>query len=188
MIQYLLLVEIYIKKNWAVTKMDRLRNKRNSGLTLIEVMISMVVIMIIVIGAISYMSACMWNARKADVRITATRVGQLLLETWKLTGRYYLDEFGNQAWSWNVIDFDPTDPDFNFSLPYNFGPPSVPFNEEPIGIELGKYETAIDGKAYFVTLSYRDDNPYMLTARVAWSRATGTENLQWVDVTSYSIY
>jgi type II secretory pathway pseudopilin PulG len=168
--------------------MERVRKNRNSGLTLIEVMISMLVIMIVVIGAVSYMYACIWNAKRADVRITATRVGQLLVETWKLTGHYYLDELGNQAWAWSVTDFDPTDADFNFSLPYTFGPPSVSFNDEPIGIELGKYETSIDGKTYFVTLAYKDDDPYMLTARVAWSRATGAQNLQWVDVTSYAIY
>ena len=62
------------------------------------------------------------------------------------------------------------------------------FDEVPIGNELGKYETAIDGKVYLVALSYGDDNPYTLTARVAWSRATGGENLQWVDVTSYAIH
>jgi type II secretory pathway pseudopilin PulG len=168
--------------------MEGVRKNRNSGLTLIEVMIAMLVIMIIVIGAISYMSACMWNAKRADVRITATRVGQLLVETWKLTGHYSLDQFGHQVWSWSVTDFDPTDTDFNLSLPYNFSTSSVTFNEEPIGVELGDYEAEIDEKTYFVTLSYRDDNPYMLNARVAWSRATGTENLQWVDVTSYAIY
>jgi len=151
-------------------------------------MISMLIIMIIVIGAISYMYACIWNARRADVRITATRIGQLLVETWKLTGHYYLDEFGNQVWVWSVTDFDPTDADFNFSLPYNFSVSSVTFDEEPIGDELGDYEAEIDDNIYFVTLSYRDDDPYMLTARVAWSRATGAENLQWVDVTSYAIY
>ena len=86
---------------------------------------------------------------------------------------------------------DPTNADFNLSLPYNFGVSSVTFDPEPIGSELGDYEAQIDGKIYFVTLSYKapeNDNPYMLTARVAWSRATGTENLQWVDVTSYGIY
>jgi type II secretory pathway pseudopilin PulG len=164
--------------------MERVWKNRNTGLTLIEVMVSMLVIMIIVIGAVSYMYASMWNARRAEVRITATRIGQLLLETWKLSGSY--DGTGN--WSWNVTDFNPTDPDFNLSLPYNFSTSSVAFDEEPVGVELGDYEAEVDDKIYFVTLSYRDDNPYMLNARVAWSMATGTENLQWVDVTSYAIY
>lgn len=172
--------------------MERVWKNRNSGLTLIEVMISMLVIMIIVIGALSYMYACVWNARRADVRITATRVGQLLLETWKLTGHYYTDEFGDLKWAWNVIDFDPTDTNFNLSLPYNFSGSSVTFNQEPIGDELGDYTATIDGEIYFVTLSYRDDNPYMLNARVAWSGGTGSGNIsgnnQWVDVTSYAIY
>ena len=66
--------------------MERVPKNRNSGLTLIEVMIAMVIIMIIGIGVASYMYACAWNAKRADVRITAKRVGQLLLETWKITG------------------------------------------------------------------------------------------------------
>jgi type II secretory pathway pseudopilin PulG len=166
--------------------MERVHKNRNTGLTLIEVMVSMLVILIIVIGAVSYMYASMWNARRAEVRITATRIGQLLLETWKITGHYYDD---NQKWAWYVTDFNPTDPEFNLYLPYNFSNSSVAFDEEPVGIELGDYQAEVDDKIYFVTLSYRGDiNPNMLSARVAWSMATGTENLQWVDVTSYAIY
>ena len=164
--------------------MERVCKNRNNGYTFVEVIISLVMIMIIGIGVASYMYACAWNARAADIRITSTRVGQLLLETWKLTGHYYLDEFGNQKWSWNVTDFNPTD--FNSSLPYNFGVSVV--DPGGSGTPLGRYEAVIDGKTYFVNLLYRNADPYMLTARVAWSRATGSDNLQWVDVTSYAIY
>ena len=42
------------------------------GLTLIEVMISVLIALVIVIGVIGYMYACAYNARAADVRATAT--------------------------------------------------------------------------------------------------------------------
>jgi prepilin-type N-terminal cleavage/methylation domain-containing protein len=171
--------------------MKRVKKYHKQGFTFIEVLISMIIILLIVIGVMSYMYACAWNARVADVRITATRVGQLLLETWKLTGHTYIED-GKEKWAWNVIDFDPTDAYFNSSLSYSFGESDVTFTEEPIGTELGDYQTKIDGKTYFVTLSYQDDNPYMLSARVAWSGHIGpgdtADNLQWVDVTSYAIY
>ena len=167
--------------------------RRNNALTLIEVMIALLIAIIIVIGVLSYMYACAMNARTADVRITATRVGQLLLETWKLTGHYIYDESGNiTGWSWNVTDFDPTDTVFNDNLPYNFVISSLTFDEEPIGDELGDYEVVIDDKTYFLTLSYKDDNPYMLTVRVVWSRNSSSGSIssddKWIDVTSYAIF
>ena len=167
--------------------------RRNNALTLIEVMIALLIAIIIVIGVLSYMYACAMNARTADVRITATRVGQLLLETWKLTGHYIYDESGNiTGWSWNATDFDPTDTVFNDNLPYNFVISSLTFDEEPIGDELGDYEVVIDDKTYFITLSYKDDNPYMLTVRVVWSRNSSSGSIssddKWIDVTSYAIF
>lgn len=166
--------------------MERVRKNRNSGFTLIEVMISLVVIMIIGIGVASYMYACVWNAKRADVRITATRVGQLLLETWKITGSY--DVSGN--WSWNVDDFDPTDPFFNLTLPDNFEPITVDLGG--VGNDLGDYGIQIDGVVYFATLLFDNNQPAMLNARVAWNKnyssATLESDFMYVDVTSYAIY
>jgi Tfp pilus assembly protein PilV len=171
--------------------MERLRENRNSGLTLIEVMIAMLIIMIIVIGAISYMYACMWNAKRADVRITAARIGQLLLETWKITGHYDTDGSGNQIWSWNVTDFDPTDPAFNLTLPGSFSNAND-FDLSGIGTELDDYTIIIDGVGYFVTLLFDDNQPRMLSARVGWNLSYSSTNLgsdyMYVDVTSYAIY
>ena len=148
--------------------------RRNNALTLIEVMIALLIAIIIVIGVLSYMYACAMNARTADVRITATRVGQLLLETWKFTGHYIYDESGD-------------------NLPYNFVISSLTFDEEPIGDELGDYEVVIDDKTYFITLSYKDANPYMLTARVViWRKNPLSGSIssddKWIDVTSYAIF
>lgn len=167
--------------------MERVRKHRNRGFTLIEVMVSILVIMIIVIGAISYMYACMWNAKRADVRITATRVGQMLLDSWKINGPV-VDGI------WDVEAFDPTDDDFDSILPDNIGTTSAGI--DGIGNELRgtRYEITIDGAHYFITLSYRQDFPnfYLLNACVAWSRNFGSVTLesepQRIWLTSYSIY
>jgi type II secretory pathway pseudopilin PulG len=167
--------------------MERLLNKRNSGMTLIEVMISIVVIMIIVIGASSYMYACMWNAKRADVRITATRLGQTLLDLWKTNGPVVNG-------IWDVEAFDPTDPEFNLILPDNIG--TTAEGVGGVGQELRgtRYEITVDGAHYFITLSYRQDLPnfYLLNACVAWSRSFNSPTLESdphrVWLTSYSIY
>jgi hypothetical protein len=171
--------------------MGRVQKNRNSGLTLIEVMISMLVIMIIVIGASSYMYACMWNARRADVRITATRLGQTLLDLWKINGPV-VDGI------WEVDAFDPTNDEFDLILPDDIG--TTTEGIEGIGEELRgtRYEITIDGAHYFITLSYSQDldfpNFYLLNSCVAWSRNFGSTTLSddpnphRVWLTSYSIY
>jgi type II secretory pathway pseudopilin PulG len=167
--------------------MQRLHRHHNDGLTLIEVMVSLLVILFIGIGAVSYMYACAWNARRAEVRITATRIGQVLLETWKLTGSY--DALGR--WSWNVTNFNPTNAYFNLTLPDSFS--SDGFDLGGIGPgELGDFNIQIDGVTYFVTLLYDNNLPNMLSARVAWNKnlrsATLDSDYHYVDVTSYAIY
>ncbi len=57
--------------------------KNSSGLTLIEVMVAITVIVIGVLGAMMYRYHSALDARKADIKIGAARVGLLLLEDWK---------------------------------------------------------------------------------------------------------
>ena len=167
--------------------MEWVRKNRNSGFTFIEVMISMLVVMVIGIGVVSYMYACIWNAKRADVRITATRLGQMLLDSWKTNGPV-VDGI------WDVDAFDPSNADFDSFLPNSIGTTTEGING--IGSELRgtRYEITIDGAHYFITLSYRQDFPnfYLLNACVAWSRNLRSVSLESdphrVWLTSYSIY
>lgn len=162
------------------------------GITLIEVMVSLLVAMIIGIAAMSYMYSCALHAHEADVRITAMRIGQLLLDGWKITGNV------NDAGAWDVLAFDPTSDSFDTSLP-------APFLGTSYGVtgldnELGRYRIKIDGVYYFATLSYINDNPdsayliplYRLNANVAWNQKLSSPSLEAnyksIDVTSYAIY
>ena len=164
----------------------------NKGLTLIEVMVTLLIAMIIGVAAMGYMYTCALHAHEADVRITAMRIGQLLLDGWKITGNV------NDSGAWNVLAFNPTSDSFDTSLP-------APFSTTSYGVaglenELGRYMINIDGVYYFATLSYADDNPdsvyliplYRLNANVAWNQKLSSSDLETnyesIDVTSYAIY
>ena len=163
------------------------------GLTLVEVMVTLVIALIIVIGVIMYMYSSALNARTADVRITATRIGQLLLDGWKITGTV-----NTETGVWDVEAFNPTDYDFDFSLPVEFVG-DLAFDLGGVGNELGDYSIKIDGAYYFITLSYENDNTdasypiplYRLNACVAWNRDLISSNLNtdaynYINITSYA--
>lgn len=57
--------------------------KNRSGITLIEIMIALVIIVVGVLGAMMYRYHSALDARKADVHVGAGRVALLLLEGWK---------------------------------------------------------------------------------------------------------
>lgn len=65
--------------------MGKTSKKSRSGLTLIEIMVAITVIIVGVLGAMMYRYHSALDARKADVKIGAARVGLLLLEDWKGT-------------------------------------------------------------------------------------------------------
>jgi Tfp pilus assembly protein PilV len=172
--------------------MGQEEGQMNKGLTLIEVMVTLLVAMIIGIAAMSFMYACALHAHEADVRITSVRIGQLLLDGWKITGN--VDNSG----AWDVLAFNPTSDSFDTSLP-------APFSTTSYGVtglenELGRYSIKIDGVYYFATLSYENDNPdsayliplYRLNANVAWNQNLSSSDLETnyksIDITSYAIY
>ena len=173
--------------------MKKWGKKAAKGITFIEVMISLLVTLIIVIGVMSYMYACALNAREADIRITAARIGQLLLDGWKITGT-----IDDESGAWDVLAFNPTADEFDTPLP-------APFSTTTYGVggldnELGRYLIQIDRVYYFVTLSYTDDNTdknypiplYRLNANVAWNRHLNAPDLKTnyndIDITSYALY
>jgi hypothetical protein len=139
-----------------------------------------------------YMYASAFNARAADVRVTATRLGQLFLDSWKTTGTV------DPVAGWDVDGFDPTDNQFDSMLPAPVT--TTASGVDPVGSELGRYITEIDGKRYFITLSYRDGPDesagsgelYLLNACVAWNDDSDSTTLEsdakklWLS--SYSIY
>ena len=160
--------------------MGRIRKQRNKGLTLVEVMVAAAAVLIIVVGAMNFQFYCALDARKADVRATAGRLGLLLLEGWNTQG-------GIETYN-PIADFGQPPLD-NFAG--DVSAPEIP------GLDnvLNCYRIKLDGAYYFVKLSYEDiaDEPRMLNASVAWSRNFGSDTLDFhsrrlVSLTKYAYY
>ncbi len=98
------------------------------GMTLIEVMLAVAIIVIASLGTLCYEYLCVHHIRFARVQLAATRTGQLLLEDWKSTG--------------GSTDYNPEDLDMGFGV--------TP------GDAWGDYMTVIDGLPLFIAMSYSD--------------------------------
>ena len=120
--------------------MKAIRKKRTAGLTLVEIMVSVVIIVVGVLGAAGYRYYCALDARKADIQITTARVGSMLLETWKVTG--------------GSSDFDPLT---EFASELAITTNNVSLNELSGYNSLPCYSINIDGSMYIAMLSYQDD-------------------------------
>ena len=68
--------------------MNIIKQKHAAGLTLIEIMVVVLIISVAVVGATSFRTYCVVDAKKADVQVNAARVGSMLLETWKGMGGF----------------------------------------------------------------------------------------------------
>jgi prepilin-type N-terminal cleavage/methylation domain-containing protein len=140
--------------------MGRILKKRNRGLTLIEVMVAAAAILVVLIGAMSFQMYCARDARRADVRAVAGRLGLLLLENWRsIQGT---DTFDPLA----VLNYYPAE----FTIVNDAG------NDGGSGYEpaLRRFVVRVENiyVDYHVTLSYSDSDPLdglrNLVVCVAW--------------------
>ena len=140
------------------------------GLSLIEIVVTIVILVIIVIGTSGYRYHTALNARKADVGITATRIASLLLNSWKgLSGTsgysfYNLDGSGGH-------DSMYTNFSEGLEIYTNSPGPDVGtgFNELDTTSDTF-YRIVINNVNYYTTLSYKDeiDKPRLLNVCVGW--------------------
>jgi len=112
---------------------------RDKGVTLIEVMVAILLLLIAVVGAINFRFFCAMDARKADVHINATRLGLTLLESWRGAG-------GKDSFNPDVLE--------TTEMVINPGSGPGPTNDLTV---LGKYQIILRGVNYYATLSYKDD-------------------------------
>ena len=68
-----------------LTYTSRKKSQRD-GFTLVEMMISAAIIIIVALGTLSFQYQNVKNSRISEAQVTATRLGQMLLEDWKSTG------------------------------------------------------------------------------------------------------
>ena len=167
-----------------------------AGITLIEVMVTIVIISIAVIGAAGYRYHSALNARKANVQITAARIALLMLESWKGQGGYSgYSKYGLEEGT-DPLDPNDYDPEYDYDV-YNpddydydtdetdgvvFGSGLTVYDDVP-GPDVPSGFTALDstsnpnfriaanGVNYYATLSYKDEvgEPRVLNVCVAWT-------------------
>jgi prepilin-type N-terminal cleavage/methylation domain-containing protein len=163
-------------------KKERIQHK--SGLTLIEVMISLVIILIIAIGVMGYMYATAKNAREADVRATAARIGLLLLEGWRT-------QLGDTSTYDPQVDFDS-----GTTIPFDeFASITASTNPPGLTSPFKYYRIGLNGIKYFVKMSFVDNagQSRLLNVAIAWSRDYSSGTLEYsssrmVSQTKYAYY
>jgi prepilin-type N-terminal cleavage/methylation domain-containing protein len=99
------------------------KNSRLRGFTLVEIMVSVVIIIIVALGTLSFQYQSVKHSRIAEAQATASYLGQLLLEDWKST-------FGDSG-------YDAT------SLGLGFAVPAAP--------ETGDYKITLDNQTFYLT-------------------------------------
>ncbi len=151
---------------------------KNKGLTLIEVMITILILMVAIIGAMAYRYYSSLDTRKADQQLTAGRIGLLLLEGWRgAGGRIQSDPYNN----FNPVDLSNADAKIQISTGSTGPAASSGFQS------FGKYLAVCEGAKYFATMSYSDAEAAsglrILNVEVAWIRDYATGNYASSDRT-----
>lgn len=168
-------------KNLTVTpeilKMKR-TIKRSHGLTLVEVIVSMLIMAIVAVGTSGYRYYTTIDAKRAEKYIAGARIALLLCESWKGVQ-------GNGTY----------DPVANFQTDLSIagsaeGPPV------PVGLtSLNSYKITSDDTSYYATLAWKDVTSGFreLNVAVQWDqRMNGTGVFSEVDknysLTTYVTY
>ncbi len=129
--------------------------------TLTEVVLSILIVMVLVTGAMGYQYHSTRDVKTAEVRAGATRIAMLLLEGWK----------GCQG----ETAFDPTAV-FEETVTVQTASvgPAAPDNAGGVPLTTqGFYAVVLHGVHYFVTLAYETrsaSEPMLLNVTVAWRR------------------
>ncbi len=157
------------------------RYKFIKGVTLIEAVVSISILAIAAIGALSYQYHAARHSRIARELIIATRTAQLLLEDWK-----------SYCYDGEVDKYDPTDLGLGFSEPLPI-PEELGYGEVP-GSPLHDaiYTITVDGLPMNVMLKWKtiDDSIagvslWELSVIIGFDNGSSLENLPPLIMTTY---
>lgn len=127
--------------------------RRQSGVTLTEVMAATTILILAVIGASGYRYCSSLNAHWSQEQITAARIGQLLCGSW--AGVKGVETFDLKASLGSDLAIETLD--ISTSLPQAF-------------LLLGRYRITIEGTDYDCTMAWNKVSPDLraLWIRVEW--------------------
>ncbi len=165
-----------------------------TGFTIIEMMVTILVLAIIVIGTAGYRYYSALDARKAVKEADAARVALMLLESWRA---HQGNPLFDPAATTNPPLFNPngfiTGPSGSFPLPPSDGTAWTPLGSYAIRINsVNPSESAL---TYYATLSYNNvlkPDLRILNATVAWpisieeKNYTTSGNYWTVTLTTYA--
>jgi type II secretory pathway pseudopilin PulG len=136
-------------------------SKRAGGMTLVEVMIGVAVVIVAALGTLCYEYLCIDHVRVARAELIATRIGQLLIEDWKSDG--------------GSLDYNPEDLHMGFSLPDDLPTNCVTVvdglplhismthsevdTDQFTGTKLSEISVVVSWKRYFGNGAPADDDP-----------------------------
>ena len=153
--------------------------KHTRGLTLIEVMMVVLIVVIAITGAMGFRFHCVSDAKRADVHINATRIASMLLENWKGMG--------------GITTYDPTTQFgtlFNSQYTINSNSSaSVPLQSLPSKLMSCQIQDLKNKVYYYVTLSYTTaTSPWTLNATISWNKKYDTTNdkADKISITTYA--
>jgi hypothetical protein len=139
----------------------RINNRR--AMTLLEVMMAVSFVIIAALGTMCYEYLTIDHVKIARAELTATRIGQLLIEDWKSTG--------------GDLDYNPEDLNMGFDLPDGLMtncvtvvdglPLHISMTESPVeggvdtfsGTKLSELSVVVSWKKNFGSGAVEDDDP-----------------------------
>ena len=164
---------------------QRFQYRRQAGMTLMEVMISIVLVTVIILGALMVRYHAVKQAVRADAYETAARIGQLLLEGWRSTELLVYDpndRFPDQLMFQEALDGPDVTAD-GFTL---YTGPSA----------ISHYEVIFNARHYYATLGYipavttaGSEKPPVIHVAVGFLNNygvwDGAANINYVKLTSH---
>jgi hypothetical protein len=148
-----------------VAKTSRIRCR--TGMSLVEIMVSIVILLAALIGTSNLRYYAALDAQKAAARIKAARIALVLCESWRgVGGDEAYDPAAHLGSNMAVTDSDGPDKPGDFTL-------------------LGSYKVVLDGVNYYATLSWKDVSSGLraLNIVVSWAqRDQGESSIDDTDV------
>lgn len=135
------------------------KRRKQTALTLVEIMITMLILMITLGGILGFRYHSVLNAERAEDQLLAARAAVAISEAWR-------GQLG-------ATDFDPVvqsfDSDFQIQAAALLGIESTPF---AMSTHVGTYRVDIEGRVFRADLSYQNDvgvtNARLLNVVLTW--------------------